>query len=230
MIRLIARSAWFRPPAGSRRRSRRRSRRWPRPPARRRPRRSRGWPATARAPRRTSPRSRAAPTPPTPRAPIAQRQRPDRARSAPRVALAPGPPAIENGIDAANRTSRTIETNTLRSCAWPASGAPGAVARVGIASAATASTSRVAIVRTGRRAEGLDAVPQPADEEGQAEDEQAVGQDRADERASGRRRRGPAWRREDRDEQLGQVAEGRLEDARSCPARGGGRAGRSLSR
>ena len=39
--------------------------------------------------------------------------------------------------------------NTLSSWAWPASGAPGAVARVGIASAATASTSRTAIVRTG---------------------------------------------------------------------------------
>ena len=44
--------------------------------------------------------------------------------------------------------SRTIETITLKSISWPASGSPGAVARVGIARAATARRSSVAIVRT----------------------------------------------------------------------------------
>ena len=33
------------------------------------------------------------------------------------MALAPGPPEIENGTEAANRTSRTIAVNTLNSWA-----------------------------------------------------------------------------------------------------------------
>ena len=128
------------------------------------------------------------------------------------IALAPGPPAIENGIDAANRTSRTIDVNTLSSWAWPASGAPGAVARVGIASAATARTSRTAIVRTGAAPNALDAVPPAAEEERQPEDEQAVGQDRPDQRGLDDDDQA-GLEREDRDEQLGQVAQRRLEDA-----------------
>ncbi len=46
-------------------------------------------------------------------------------------------------------TSRTSDTKTEISTAWPWSGPPGAVETVGIARAATASTSTIAIVRTG---------------------------------------------------------------------------------
>ena len=54
---------------------------------------------------------------------------------------------IENGMLAANTTSKTIETTTEISVSWPRSGPPGAEAMVGIASAATASSSSVDIVR-----------------------------------------------------------------------------------
>ena len=65
------------------------------------------------------------------------------------IAEAPLPPASEYGIEAAKITSRITETNTEISTAWPRSGPLGAVETVGIAIAATASTSTTAMVRTG---------------------------------------------------------------------------------
>src|SRR5258705_7821587 len=60
--------------------------------------------------------------------------------------------------------------------------------------------------------EGLRPVTRPADEKRQAEDQEGVGEDRADEgRLNDDHETRPQG--EDRDEQLGQVAERRLEDA-----------------
>ena len=64
----------------------------------------------------------------------------------------------------------------------------------------------------GLDAERLDAVLQSAEAEGEPEDEQAVGQDRADQRALDHHDQSGA-QAEDPDEQLGQVAQGRLQDA-----------------
>ena len=65
--------------------------------------------------------------------------------------LRPGwPPArlaSEKGMLAANTMSSTTATIRLRSRGVPTSGAPGAVASVGIASAATLNTSSVEIIR-----------------------------------------------------------------------------------
>ena len=102
----------------------------------------------------------------------------------------------------------------LRSIAWPASGSPGIVARVGIASAATAQQEqRGAASGRRRRVERLRAVPQPADQEREAEHEQGVGQDRPDQGGLDDDDQ-PGLQGEDRDEQLREVAERRLEDAR----------------
>ncbi len=65
------------------------------------------------------------------------------------IAEAPWPPLSEYGIEAANTTSSTIDTNTEISTGCPLSGPPGAVDTVGIARAAVASTRLIAIVRTG---------------------------------------------------------------------------------
>ena len=67
------------------------------------------------------------------------------------LALAPGPPAIEKGIDAPKTISNTTEVITDSSTAWPWSGAPGAVASVGIVRAATDNNRSVAIKRTRSR-------------------------------------------------------------------------------
>ena len=69
----------------------------------------------------------------------------------------------------------------------------------------------------GRGVEPLRPVAQAAEEEGQPEHEQGVGEDRADERGLDDDDEA-GLEAEDRDEQLGQVAERRLEDARRARA------------
>ena len=111
-----------------------------------------------------------------------------------------------------------IETNTEISTAWPLSGPPGAVEIVGIASARTAGTRMIAIVRR-RGIEHLAPVLQAAQQEREAQYKQAVAEDRADQRGLGQDDETVA-QGEDRDEQLGQVAQRRLEHARRPGAEG----------
>ena len=124
-------------------------------------------------------------------------------------------PAARSRTGSRPRTGRAgrASVKTLSSWAWPASGAPGC-GREGRDRQRRRRRARaaIAIVRTGAAAEALDAVAQAAGEERQAEDEQAVGEDRPDERGLDDDDQ-PGLEREERDEQLGQVAEGRLEDA-----------------
>ena len=63
------------------------------------------------------------------------------------------------------------------------------------------------------RPEPLRAVPQPADDERHAQDQQAVGEDRADQRRLDHDHQ-PGLEAEEPDEQLRQVAQRRLEDPR----------------
>ena len=109
--------------------------------------------------------------------------------------------------------SRMTDTKMLISWAWPASGAPGIVARVGTASAATARTRSTAIERTAgasnrcvpwRRPPRRNASPSTSRELARIEPMSAVWTTTTR----------PGLEAEDRDEQLGQVAQGRLEDAR----------------
>ena len=154
-------------------------------------------------------------------APMARgREHADREAQRPRVA--PSAVPIDRRALAAARastgsrprrsTSRTIDTNTEISTAWPRSGPPGAVETVGIASAATARTSSDRDRPDRGASNTWRPLLQAAGEEGEAQHEQAVAQDRADQRRL-REDHEALLQGEDRDEQLGQVAQRRLEDA-----------------
>ena len=95
----------------------------------------------------------------------------------------------------------------------------------GIAIADTDSSMRTTIVRARSEPELLGAVLEPADHEREAEHQQQVGQDRADQSGADDVHE-PRLEREDADEQLGQVAQRRLQDAGRAGARTGRRAAR----
>ena len=84
---------------------------------------------------------------------------------------------------------------------------------VQLASAPTASTRMIAIVRTGAASNTWRPFLRPPSRKRQAKHEQAVAEDRADQRGLGQHDEAIA-QGEDRDEQLGQVAQRRLEHAR----------------
>ena len=110
---------------------------------------------------------------------------------------------------------RRRSATALRQCA--AAGAWNAWASDGIAIVAAASDGQRRDQAGPARVEALRAVLEPADEEGDAEHEHAVREDRADERRLDDVDE-PLVQSEERDEELRQVAEGGLDDAGAARA------------
>ena len=145
---------------------------------------ARAPPSPAGARRRTSPRRPPRRVAAAARTPIASRSG-HASSSAARSPMRPGRPPASTGSRPRRSPAGSTDTNTEISTAWPLSGPPGAVETVGMASAATASTSMIAIVRTGAASNTCLPLLEPAGEEREAEHEQAVAEDRPDQRRSG---------------------------------------------
>ena len=101
---------------------------------------------------------------------------------------------------------------TDSACSWCDAGVCTNDARLGTTRAATARAIEVVIMLARAVLKRLGAVAQAAGDEGEAQDEQQVGQDRPDDRRLHDRDQ-PLAQGEDADEQLGQVAERALQHA-----------------
>ena len=126
------------------------------------------------------------------------------------------PPTSSRRRDAgrlsANSTIRITEASTDRVPSWGSAGEWMKAATDGIDHGGDRDEQHHADVLGAWHVDVLRAVLQPAGDEGEAEDEEQVGEDRADERGLDDRDQA-GLQREQGDEQLGQVAEGRLQDA-----------------
>ena len=125
-----------------------------------------------------------------------------------------------DGSVSTNRASSTPAQISDSACACAAAGVWNACASDGIAIVAAASTVSVETIRA--RSESNCCTPffRPADDERDPEHEHAVREDRADERGLDDVDE-PLVEREQGDEELGQVAERRLDDARAAGAEPG---------
>ena len=149
----------------------------------------------------------------------------------------PSTPAVRSGSTAQGvlvgrrhaRNDGNVRTNTARSTpahtiesAWPCASAGewNACASDGIAIVAAASRVRVDTIRACAGVEPLRPVSEPTDDERDPEHEHAVREDRADERGLHDVDE-PSAQREDRDEELGQVAERGLDDTGAAGAEPG---------
>ena len=115
-------------------------------------------------------------------------------------------------VRTAKTKRRTSAQTTESACSFSLAGRCRLWARVGSTMAATASMRSVAIIRGRAALEAQHLVPPAAGHEGEAEDEERVDEDRADQRGLHQGDE-PGPEREDADEELGQVADRRLDDA-----------------